>query len=135
MYNSLYLVFTFKGIMVQMRQHFIITRKIINFFLHLIHIRFMYPEDGNIISSKWQSVNLAINISPIFGSRNLMINGEYYSMYMPKWRWGSILDLCGSATSTLTMHPKVCKWKMSNSWPWDKLKRRLLMKSNKAKSN
>ena len=40
------------------------------------------PNDGKLTSSNWQSANLALKMSPVKGSRYLMIDGESKPMYI-----------------------------------------------------
>ena len=65
-----------------MGQPFLIPKEIINFFLLLIHESFRYPNDGNIVLSKWQSANLVVKTSYIDGLRILIIDNELYPTYI-----------------------------------------------------
>ena len=111
----MYLVFTFSGTLVQMEQLFLILREIINLFVFLSMEALGSQKHENIVSSKWRSVNLAINTSPVNDSRNLIMEAKLYPTYIPKQHWGPIFMLYGGAINTCTVHPKICKYEMSKS--------------------
>ena len=55
------------------------------------------PKDGYVDSSNCESSYLALNKSPVVGSRYLMMLGESYPTYIPILLCGPILVLCGGA--------------------------------------
>ena len=75
------------------------------------------PNIGKIDSSKWQSINLAVNKSPINGSRYLIIDGDLYPTYIPNLVWGPIFIRCGGEIGIYTANLEVFRWKIFGFWP------------------
>lgn len=54
-------------------------------------------------------------ISPVKGSRYLIINGDSYPTYILNLLWGLILVICGRDIMTYNAQPNIFKWEIFGS--------------------